>query len=153
MSYEPMDVCAELGIPIRRIRLRDTWGAWVPQYETIVLADGLAPVQERCVLAHELEHALSRDVAGCGCGPYAERPSVRVRFTTLARRQESRADIRAARKLIEISELAEAAQWYVDDLRGLAAHLRVTERMLRIRLADMPEEGWPWPLAALRTAG
>lgn len=153
MSYEPIRACRELGIPIRRMRLRDTWGAWVPQYETIVLAEGLGPIQERCVLAHELEHALSRDVGPCGCGPYAERTAVRNRFTTLTRRQESRADRRAARKLIEISELAEAAQWAFDDLTVLATHLRVTERMLRIRLADMPEEGWPWPLAALKIAG
>lgn len=142
MSYSPRAVLDTLRIPVVRVPLRDTWGAWSPLHRKIVIASGLSPVQERCVLAHEVEHALAEDL-GCGVGLYATHPR--------AIPQERRADTMAARKLISISDLASIAQW-ADDIRVAAAELEVTERMLRVRLHDLDGEGWPWP-AISRTAG
>lgn len=126
-----------------RERLRDTWGAWSPFHRKIVVAVGLSAVQERCVLAHELEHVLADDV-GCGVTSGPAQP--------LLLQQERMADLNAARKLIWISDLCEVAQ-YAPDVRTAAAELSVTERMLRIRLHDLEGEGWPWPLAGSKTAG
>lgn len=142
MSYSPMRVLDELGIPVVRVHLRDTWGAWSPLHRKIVIASGLTLRQERCVLAHETEHALADDL-GCGVGLDASHPLVIP--------QERRADIEAARKLIPISDLAAAAQW-ADDIRAAAEELDVTERMLRVRLHDLSGEGWPWP-ATSKIAG
>lgn len=152
MSYEPQQACADLGISVERMWLRDTWGAWVPQYQAIVLADGLSPIQERCVLAHELEHAIAQDAIGCGSGPYAERHAVEASVSLIAVKQERRADQKASRKLIAISDLGEVAQW-VDGLGAAAEELGVTERMLGIRLQDLEGEGWPWPLETSKIAG
>lgn len=142
MSYSPLAVLDDLRIPVVRVHLRDTWGAWSPLHRKIVVATGLSAVQERCVLAHEVEHALADDL-GCGVGLNAAHP--------LGIPQERRADLQAARKLIAISDLAAVAQW-ADDVRVAADELGVTERMLRVRLYDLNGEGWPWP-ATSRTAG
>jgi hypothetical protein len=130
LYYSPAAVLEELGIPVVRTWLRDTWASWSPSHRKIVLASGLGALQERCVLAHELEHVLANDL-DCNGGP-------------LAIHQERRADIEAARKLVAISDLAEVAQWAADT-RIAAVELRVTERMLRVRLNDLEGEGWPWP--------
>ncbi|MCX5176781.1 ImmA/IrrE family metallo-endopeptidase [Streptomyces virginiae] len=142
MSYSPLAVLDDLRIPVVRVHLRDTWGAWSPLHRKIVVATGLSAAQELCVLAHEVEHALADDL-GCGVGLDAAHP--------LATQQERRADIQAARKLIAISDLAAVAQW-ADDVRIAAAELGVTERMLRVRLHELNGEGWPWP-ATSRTVG
>ncbi|MGW6009655.1 ImmA/IrrE family metallo-endopeptidase [Streptomyces sp. NPDC055210] len=139
LHYAPAAILDELGIVVIRTWLRDTWGAWCRDRQRIVIASGLSAVQERCVLAHELEHALADD-AECS--------------TPLARiRQERRADLEASRKLIAISDLAEVAQW-AGDPHAAAVELNVTERLLRVRLNDLAGEGWPWrPLAGSKTAG
>ncbi|SES04495.1 ImmA/IrrE family metallo-endopeptidase [Streptomyces qinglanensis] len=131
-QYSPHDAVDMLGISIARTWLRDTWGAWCATRRKIVIATGLSVVQERCVLAHEIEHVLA-DHDGCATG-------------VVAVRQERRADIEAARKLIAISDLCEVAQW-ADDIRVAAHELHVTERMLRVRLRDLDGEAWPWPAA------
>jgi Zn-dependent peptidase ImmA (M78 family) len=142
MSYSPLAVLDDLRIPVVRVHLRDTWGAWSPLHRKIVVAAGLSAAQELCVLAHEVEHALADDL-GCGVGLEAAHP--------LSLPQERRADLLAARKLIAISDLAAVAQW-ADDVRTAADELGVTERMLRVRLHDLNGEGWPWP-ATSKTAG
>ena len=129
LHYAPAAVLEELGIVIVRAWLRDTWGAWSPEHGRVVVASGLSQVQERCVLAHELEHVYARDA---DCGGLGERI-----------RQERSADREAARKLIAISDLAEVAQW-APDMHTAAAELRVTERLLEVRLDDLRGEGWPW---------
>ncbi len=128
--YSPHEVLARLGIPIIRVWLRDTWGSWSAAQRKIVIATGLTAVQERCVLAHELEHVLAQDDS---CGT-EQLPVLR----------ERRADLEAARKLIAISDLCQVAQW-ASDIRLAAHELHVTERMLHIRLRDLEGEGWPWP--------
>lgn len=129
LQYAPAAVLEELGIAIVRTWLRDTWGAWAPERRAVVVATGLSSTQERCVLAHELEHVLAHDL---DCGN---------RIATM--RQERRADREAARKLVAISDLAEVAQW-AGDLHTAAAELHVTERLLEVRLNDLRGEGWPW---------
>ncbi|MFD7996897.1 ImmA/IrrE family metallo-endopeptidase [Streptomyces mexicanus] len=129
LHYAPEAILEELGIPVVRTWLRDTWGAWSREHRSVVIASGLNSVQERCVLAHELEHVLADD------GDCSDRLA--------AVRQERRADWEAARKLIAISDLAEVAQW-ATDFHTAAAELRVTERLLEVRLNDLRGEGWPW---------
>lgn len=130
LHYAPALALENLGIRVVRTWLRDTWGAWSrDQRNTIVIASGLSAVQERCVLAHELEHVLADDTE-CG-GQIA------------SLRQERRADIEASRKLVAISDLAEVAQW-APDIQSAADELHVTERMLQVRLNDLKGEGWPW---------
>ncbi|PJN00857.1 hypothetical protein CG740_23425 [Streptomyces sp. CB01201] len=135
--YAPAEILEGLGIPVQRAWLRDTWGAWSEEKRCVVVAAGLSRVQERCVLAHELEHVLAHD-AGCD-------------GTLRTVRQERRADIEAARKLVAISDLAQVAQW-APDLFAAAAELDVTERLLQVRLSDLKGEGWPWR-ATLKIAG
>ncbi|MFI8535451.1 ImmA/IrrE family metallo-endopeptidase [Streptomyces aquilus] len=139
LAYEPADILDQLGIPVIRTWLRDTWGAWSQQHGRIVVATGLSAVQERCVLAHELEHVWAAD-SECG-------------NRLAAVRQERRADLEASRKLIAISDLAEVAQW-APDTHTAAGELMVTERLLEVRLNDLKGEGWPWRRQdGLRTAG
>lgn len=129
LHYAPEAALDQLGVPVIRTWLRDTWGAWSSDRRRIVIASGLSAVQERCVLAHEVEHVLADDVE---CSDWA-----------LSIRQERRADVEAARKLIGISDLAAIAQW-APDVYTAAAELGVTERMLKVRLNDLKGEGWPW---------
>lgn len=129
VSYAPDAILESLGIAVTRTWLRDTWGAWARDRRRIVIASGLSLVQERCVLAHELEHVLADDIDCAG------RP--------MAVRQERRADLEAARKLVAISDLSAVARW-APDVYTAAAELNVTERMLQVRLNDLKGEGWPW---------
>ncbi len=139
LAYAPAVILDELGITIVHTWLRDTWGAWSPAKRVVVVASGLNPVQERCVLAHEVEHVLAEDT---GCGN-----------VIAIVRQERRADLEAARKLVAISDLAQVAQW-TNDLHTAATELGVTERLLQVRLNDLRGEGWPWQQqGGLRIAG
>jgi hypothetical protein len=137
LEYHPEVTLDRLGIRVVRTWLRDTWAAWSAPQRTVVLASGLSAIQERCILAHEVEHITAGDI-DCSSRP-------------IAVRQEQRADINASRRLIAISDLAATAQW-ADDVRLAAAELNVTERMLIVRLKDLAGEGWPWPVGS-RIAG
>lgn len=139
-QYSPRAILDNLGIRVVRTWLRDTWGLWLPERMTVVVADGISPVQERCTLAHELEHVLAGD-GSCGVSTPASRLS-------LVRREQS-ADLEAARKLVGISDLAPAAHRGLG-LSEVAAELGVTERLLMIRLDDLKGEAWP---ATLKIAG
>lgn len=132
--YSPHCVLAQFGIRIVRAWLRDTWGLWLPEHQAVVVAEGISPVQERCTLAHEVEHVLAGDEGGCGVNP-AGTGEDRAQVEKLA-------DLRAARKLIAISDLASVAQRELS-LSETAAELEVTERLLKIRLNDLKEEAWP----------
>lgn len=133
--YEPRAELERMGIPIIRLWLRDTLGVWSPQDQAVVIADGLTAVQERCVLAHELEHVLAGD-AGCA-------GSRGVRAELLA-------DRRAARKLIGVTDFYRAMQWAADE-HQLAEELQVTTWMVRARYADL--EGDSRCLATSKIAG
>lgn len=120
--YDPHAELEQLGIAILREWLRDTWGAWVPSRRIVVVASGLSGVEERCVLAHEVEHILADD-GGCGTGP-------------ISMRAERRADLRASRKLIALSDFCRLRQ-VADNEYDLASELQVTPWMLRARAADL----------------
>ncbi|NUW06286.1 ImmA/IrrE family metallo-endopeptidase [Streptomyces sp. CAI-21] len=152
-AYEPWDLCVELDICVRRIALADTWGAWIPQHQAIVLARGLNPVQERCVLAHQAEHALANHTVSCGLGPFADQPHVQAALSPMARRQDRHATIEAARKLIPLSELAATLRARARSVTEAAFHLRVTPDVLCTRIADLQKEGWPWRLDKSKIAG
>lgn len=137
--YSPRSILDTLGVTVVRTWLRDTWGLWLPKEYTVVVAEGLSPVQERCTLAHEVEHILAGD-GGCSSADGTALAAVR---------REQAADRQAARKLVGISDLAPAAH------RGLsvsevAAELGVTERLVMVRLDDLKGEAWP---ATLKIAG
>jgi Zn-dependent peptidase ImmA (M78 family) len=139
-SYAPRAILDSLGIRVTTTWLRDTWGLWLPDRRTVVIAENLNPIQERCTLAHEVEHVLAGD-SGCGTSTDTARAS-RVRVEQLADRE-------AARKLIGISDLALVAQ-RSPTLSEAAAELDVTERLLAIRLEELKGEAWP---ATLKIAG
>ncbi|SDJ74897.1 ImmA/IrrE family metallo-endopeptidase [Streptomyces indicus] len=138
--YAPDIELSKLGVMVKRKRMQDTWAIWFPHRRAIVVASGLTRVQERCVLAHELEHVLADD------GECIPHDSLREHITV---RQERIADIRAARKLIALSDLARVLPW-ATSYEEAAAELDVTERMLRVRLMDLEKDSW---LATSKTAG
>jgi hypothetical protein len=121
-AYDPKSELDRLGIPVLRVWLRDTSGVWVPRQRVVVVASGLGPVEERCVLAHEVEHVLAGDGA-CGEGP-------------VSLEAEHRAELQAARKLVPLSDLYHYRQSTHGEAQ-LAERLRVTPWVLRIRLADL----------------
>ncbi|MGW6913754.1 ImmA/IrrE family metallo-endopeptidase [Kitasatospora sp. NPDC054939] len=135
LSYDPAAEIEMMGIPIYRLWLRDTWGAWSPRHRAVTIAAGLSPVEERCVLAHELEHILAKD-AGCG--------------VPAGRAAERRADRMAARKLVALSDFCAARQWAQSEAE-LAAELNITTWVLRARLDDL-EGGTQW-LGTSKIAG
>ncbi|MCG6499417.1 ImmA/IrrE family metallo-endopeptidase [Kitasatospora sp. A2-31] len=135
LSYDPHAALEQMGIPVIRYWLRDTWGAWAPAQRVVIIAKGLSPTEERCVLAHEVEHILAGDT-GCGRGD--------------GMRAERRADLRASRKLIALSDFCAARQWATSEAE-LAAELSVTTWVLRARIADL-EGGARW-LGTSKIAG
>lgn len=114
-------------------------GWWLPDVLGIVLDRRLTRVERRCALAHELRHVDHDDVQVSGIGPDGPR---------IARRQETRADREAARRLIEVEALAVALAAHPDDATAVADELDVTTEVLHCRLADLESD----EVAALRTA-
>lgn len=141
MPYDGVSVCTNLGVSIRRVWLRETWGAWIPRERTIVIAEGLSEINERCTLAHHIEHALAGH-GPCGTGPYADRRhAAGLRPPDVVRRDEA-ADKAAARKLLSGVDLS--SQRRECDLLAAAGRLGVTERLLALRLTEVFGEGtWP----------
>ncbi|MEU9601618.1 ImmA/IrrE family metallo-endopeptidase [Streptomyces sp. NPDC048109] len=124
--YAPEGILDQLGNRIVHTWLRDTWAR---DDHSIVIASRLSAVQEGCVIAHELEHGWAGDI--------------NCRNQIRSTRQERRADLAAARKLITTSGLAEVAQW-ASGICTAASELMVTERLLEVRLNDLRREGWLW---------
>ncbi|MFB7630665.1 ImmA/IrrE family metallo-endopeptidase [Streptomyces sp. NPDC056149] len=122
--YSPWDAAEELGLHIRYGPLRDSWAWWVPSRSLIIVANQLTEVEERCALAHEVEHARRNDDE---CGHNTALASL------CARRQEARADEAAARKLIPVVDLEAVLRWATSPEEA-AQELSVTEHMLRVRL-------------------
>ncbi len=93
-------------------------GHYVHARGLIRLRAGMARHQARCVLAHELRHAEYGD----------EWPST---F------HEKRADLEAARLLIDPHALADAAVIHARHLPAMARELRVTKKMLEVRIQHL----------------
>jgi hypothetical protein len=89
--------------------------------QTITLHRRLDPTEQRCTLAHELVH-LER-------GP--------VMMLHAPREERAVAEI-AARRLVDIDDLAEALRWCGDE-HALADELCVDARTVRVRLRSLTD--------------
>lgn len=131
MSYDPWSdlharphICCDWHT--HELPVGDGW--WLPDVLGIVLDRRLSRVQRRCALAHELVHVDHGDEQVAHVGPDGPR---------LARRQESRADQEAARRLIDVHCLAVALRAHPDDPATVAEELDVTVDVLHCRLDTM----------------
>lgn len=107
-----LDLCREAELEVLVARLPPDWlGAYDDRRRRILLAPGLTPVEQRCVLAHELGHALRMHV---GTSAADERAAERF----------------AARVLIDPAALRHACAWARDDVE-LAEELGVTVDVVR----------------------
>lgn len=89
-------------------------GAWLPQYQRISLRHGMDDTTTLCTLAHEVAHAVYDHPAD----------------TTT--RQEVRADMWAARRLIDPTKVIQAAHMYPHHSVMVAHELGVTVHLLRV---------------------
>lgn len=103
--------------------LRGRVGEYIHADGVIRLDRRLRRHQARCVLAHELEHALAGDVV-THCG----RANLR---------QEQEADRRAARKLIDVGDLGEAMAIHGERRSAVATELYVSQHVLEVRLRSL----------------
>ncbi len=105
-------LCREVGVDVRDARLPSGWlGAYDDARRRILLAHGLTPVEERCVLAHEIGHAMRMHVGSSDA-------------------DERAAEGFAARLLIDPAALRAASAWARDDVE-LADALDVTVDIVR----------------------
>lgn len=98
-------------------------GHYVDVEHRIYLQAGQPARQERCTLAHELVHAEKRDAPLTDLWEH--------------RRRERSTDRAAARRLIDVADLAEALIAHGGRPRLVAIDLNVTERMLEHRIAGL----------------
>lgn len=107
-----LDLCLQVELEVLESSLPPGWlGAYDDPRRRILLAPGLTPVEQRCVLAHELGHALRMHV---GASAADERAAERF----------------AARVLIDPVALRAACTWAHDD-DELAEELGVTVDVVR----------------------
>lgn len=92
-------------------------------------------VERRCVLVHEVGHAIRRDLP---CGD--ER---------LDERQEAAVEQWAARQLIELPALADALRWS-DDREEVADELWVTPELLDVRIRHLHPSERAWLANSLK---
>ncbi|GAB3591582.1 hypothetical protein GCM10027446_09940 [Angustibacter peucedani] len=122
---------------VHRCRLAEGTGWWCPDERVILLDDRLDRRAARCVLAHELAHAVLGHEA---CHDYGD-------SRWLAQRVEAEADTWAAVRLVAPAALAEALPAHPDDLEAVALVLDVGPDVVRHRLLGL-EPGERRALAA-----
>lgn len=117
--YAPHSHAESLGLEVvyGRPRLGGK-GAWRPDEQVIVIRADLLWRQERCTLAHEIQHALAGDT-----------PSP---FGPLRWVQESRADRRASDLLVDAGEFAAAEELLGPYPGAIADELDVTLHVLSV---------------------
>ncbi len=116
--YDPDAHAAELGIRIIDAKTSaGTLALWDEQTRTILTTPGLLYRQRRCVLAHELAHAVNGDEHS----PLDD---------VAALKRERRADQIAASWLLTPDAVATALAIAPDSLSAAAAELEVTDRIL-----------------------
>jgi Zn-dependent peptidase ImmA (M78 family) len=91
---------------------------WVPGENVILVDEHISRAERRCALAHEIAHMDTGD-----------RPTELCWF---AARQETAADRVAARRLVDVEELASVIRWCRDP-REIAEELEVTLSVLAMR--------------------
>lgn len=118
-TYDPDAHAAELGIRIIDACLpAGTLALWDEATRTILASPGLLHRQRRCVLAHELAHAVNGDT--------------HVPIDTIAAlKRERKADQIAAGWLLTPDAVATALAVSPDSLSAAAAELEVTDRILK----------------------
>jgi len=129
VTYSPFRTLGQMPdvtLAVSRLSAGQAW--WLPDIRGIVLDDRLGQAGRRSALEHELQHVIAGDTC-CKVGPDGGRQS---------RRQELRADDRAASRLIDLDELADALLWCLD-AGELAEHLNVDLRTVRARLAGLSD--------------
>lgn len=94
-------------------------GRYYHRLRTIVIRAGLLLAEERATLWHEIVHADRGDEGGCG--------------RRLEGRQERTCTQEAARRAIDLHDLADALIWS-DQPAEVADQLKVTEDLLHARL-------------------
>lgn len=113
-EYDPFEHADVLGLQIEHQSLRTDMGLYIPGSDLILLRPRMKAVVERCVLAHEIQHHLAHDRRTTGI---------------YSLRQERRADLGAARKLIRPERMREVSAWSSDP-HEWAIDLRVTGDIL-----------------------
>jgi len=129
VTYSPFRTLGrmtDVTLAVSRLPAGQAW--WLPDVRGIVLDDRLDQAGRRSALEHEIQHVLAGDTC-CKIGPDGGRQS---------RRQELRADDRAASRLIDLDALAGALLWCFD-ASELAEHLNVDQRTVRARLAGLSD--------------
>jgi Zn-dependent peptidase ImmA (M78 family) len=94
---------------------------WSPAHRVILVDEHISRAERRCALAHELAHIDTGDLPTGLCW--------------FAARQETNADKLAARRLVDVDELATVVRWCRDP-REVASELEVTLSVLAMR--------WEW---------
>lgn len=112
---------------VHRCRLAEGSGWWCPAERVILVDERLDRRQTRCVVAHELGHALLGHEA---CHDYGD-------SRWLAQRVETAADDWAARRLVSARALADALAAHRDDLEAVAGQLDVVPPVVRHRLGRL----------------
>lgn len=128
-TYDPERHAASLGIRIVEAQPpAGTLALWDEQTRTILTAPGLLWRQRRCVIAHELAHAINGD---------EHSPMDDVAST----KRERRADAIAAGWLLQPHAVRTALAVAPDSLPAAAAELEVTERILSAWLWEHNKRG------------
>lgn len=112
---------------VHRCQLDEGRGWWCPAERVILLDERLGAREARCVLAHELGHAV---LGHEGCRDYAH-------SQWLARRMEVAADRWAAVRLVSLEQLARAVAAAPQDVEQVAAQTDVTVDVLQNRLTAL----------------
>lgn len=123
-EYNPWDDAARRypDVHIEWHPLLPAHAMWAPAERVILVDESISRAERRCALAHELAHMDTGDLP--------------TELCFFARRQETCADVLAARRLVSLDRLVAAAR-YAPDARELAEELDVTLNVLAIRCARL----------------
>lgn len=130
IPYDPEMHASQLGIRIIDACLpAGTLALWDETTRTILTSPGLLHRQRRCVIAHELAHAVNGDTHA-------------LLDDVAARKRERRADLTAAGWLLDPVAVRTALAVSPDSLNAAAADLDVTPRILSAWLEGRKGERW-----------
>ncbi|MGW0663975.1 hypothetical protein [Streptodolium elevatio] len=134
--YDPVDELRGLGVHVRRTDLRTAWAIWVPDKSAVVVAAGLTRVQERCILAHQVQHLITPEPSDADADADAVE---RERLADLGA-AERLVDGRSVRKLLTVAPGADRAA------EALGVTRRVLDTWLHAHYRSKGEPT-PWPAA------
>ncbi len=110
-AYDPFEHADLLGVQVIFRRIRTANELWMPEFNTLVIKDGMRAVHQRNAAAHGVEHAA------------LAHPDDRPKY-------EAQADRMAAVYLIDPAELRDISRWADGDQALIAEELGVTRRLL-----------------------